>query len=625
MTNLGRDWVRTLVGRFPMTGRDQGCAVFLRGGRLRPIRAWAQLVFVAVYALFPMPALALKGELMSRWLAEGKCAEVVRRIDEWEEKSAFGSEDYELRRLRSQAAFCQAKQGDDLASWSAYVARFGDWPEAADARIRLYDLAFSAAQLEGTAASMEAYVAAYPGSPHLVQARAQAEAWAFEDAAKSGDPKAIERFLAEHPNSAMREQAWEAMVQTTEGIYLVTPDGEPQRITGVPIAEGGYVVLPSGLPVVEAFPVIGVNQPGAGRGETSVWWNLQSVEFDADGVARLSGVSPVERVLSDRLGVGPAPVSAGLLDLIVASGTHLARVATTRNPLAVAKYCYGFRRFALTLRSPGTPAVAFPFAVDCPRTEGVATPLGLLLGAMDAAEAGQRTVARQRYEALLARPDAAGLLTWLNEALPGDLAAPLIEDRPGIGDWIVWTRGADGNEVSRWIRVDGDVVRVMRERPGWAVAGSKGLVTAAADGECESPLGGLGNTLFCASPLGADANGRTAPGRTRPTTIAVSGTAIGWDLASDEAFSAAGISPLPELEAIEAVTPQWQAGLKGVWRVVSAGRSVEVVADAPLAWTKAVQVPPALAAWLDANASGVPIGLSVVSTDAWATWKAFGL
>lgn len=592
-----------------------------KGGRLGLVPTVAVCL---MYALFPAPAFALKVESMLRWLAEGKCAGVVERIDEWEEKSAFGSEDYELRRIRAQAGFCQAKQGDDLAAWSAYVARFGDWPEAADARIRLYDLAFSAAQLEGTAASMAAYVATYPNSPHLVQARAQAEAWAFEDAAKSGDRKAIERFLAEHPNSAMREQAWEAMVQTTEGIYLITPDGEPQRITGVPIAEGGYVVLPSGLPVVEAFPVIGVNQPGAGRGETSVWWTLQSVEFDADGVARLSGVSPVERVLSDRLGVGPAPASAGLLDLVAAPGSHLARVATTRNPLAVAKYCYGFRRFALTLRSPGTPAVAFPFAVDCPRTDGVATPLSLLLGTMDAAEAGQRTVARQRYEALLARPDAVGLITWLKSALPTDLATPLIEERPGVGDWIVWTRGANASEVSRWVRVDGDVVRVMRERPGWAVAGPSGLATAAPEGACASPLGSLGSTLFCASPREAETQSGPGGGRTRPAAVALSGAALGWDLASDEAFSAAGVSPLPELDAVEAVAPRWQAGLKGLWRVASANRSVEVLADAPLAWTKAVQVPPALAAWLDANASGLPIGLSVVSGDAWATWKAFG-
>ena len=562
-------------------------------------------------ALVPVPAWAAKLDSMQRWLAGGRCVDVVERIDEWETKSALGSEDYELRRIRAQAGFCQAKQVDTLESWTGFVARFADWPEVVEAKVRLHDLAFSAAQLEGTAAGMLAYIATYPDSTHLAQARAQEEAWAFEDAARAGDPRAIEQFLLAHPRTTMREQAWEAMVQTTEGIYLITPAGEPQRIEPIAIGEGGTLALPAGLPVVEAFPVIGVNQPGTGRGETSEWWKLQAVVFDEQGTARLTDQSPVEAVLADRLGVGPAPPSAGLLDLVVAPGSHLARVATSRNPLAVAKHCAGFSRFALTLRSPGMQAVAFPFAVDCPKDDGVATPLGLLVGAMDAAEAGQRTVARQRYDSLIARSDAEGLNAWLQVALRRDPVLAVSDDHPGVGDWVVWTRAPDQSELSRWVRVDGDAVRVIGMRPGWVVATGNGLASMPNAPTCPTPLGSLGITLFCTEEK-------------HPRPFALLGEPLGWDLPSDADLAAAGVAKPPELDAVTAVSPRWQGGLKAVWSLNIGNRVIDVVADAPIAWTKAINVPPALATWLDANAAGVPIGLSIVGGDAWAAWRAFG-
>lgn len=572
----------------------------------RTFPAW-----IAVWALIPSSAQAAKLEGMQRWLADGKCSEVVERIDDWESKAALGSEDYELRRIRAQAAFCQAKSTDSLASWSGFVARFGDWPEATEGKARLYDLAFSAAQIEGTAAGMLAYIKDYPSSPHLAQARAQEEAWAFEDAAKSGDPRAIEQFLAAHPQTSLREQAWEAMVQTTPGIYLITPAGEPHRIEPIPIQPGEAVELPAGLPVVEAFPVIGVNTPGAGRGETSEWWKLEAVRFDDEGTARLSPRSPLEAVLHDRLGLGDAPTSAGLLDLVAAPGSHLARVATTKNPLAVAQHCTGFTRFALTLRSPGTQPVAYPFAVDCPTKEPVATPLGLLIGAMDAAEAGQRTVSRQRYDSLLGRADAEGLNEWLLTSLSRDPRLAVSEDHPGVGDWVVWTRAADGSELSRWLRVDNEAVRILATRPGWIVATESGLSGAAQYPNCQVPHGSLGGTLFCTE---AD----------RPRPVAVAGSPMGWDLPSAEVFAAAGISPAPDLEAVVSVAPRWSEGLRGVWRVRTGKSIIEVSAEAPLAWVNAVSVPPALAVWLQANAANMPIGLSQVAGNAWAAWRGFG-
>ncbi len=564
-------------------------------------------VVVATMILSPGVAQAKKADQVAKLMADGKCADAVEKIDEWEDRNAFGSEDYDLRRIRAQAGYCAAKAADTVDAYEAFVARFSDWPEAKDARTRLYDLAFSTAQSEGTARAMKAFLARYPESPYTEQARRQEEAWSFEDAAKSGDPKTIQRWITEHPDSSLREQAWEAIVQAQEGIYLLTAGGQPFRVDPVLIGDGGMVAIPAGLPVASDVPTIGVNLPGAGRGETSEWWKLQALSPVSEGSMRLDPVGSVAQVLGSRLGVSPPGPEAGLLELGRAPGSHLARVATAKNPLALARGCDGFVRYALTLTPPGTAGVAFPFAVECPSGPPATSPLALLLGVIDAAEQGHRDRARTTWAQLEGMPDGAALRGWLGTAL-GDPVKKLIDDRPGQGDWIAWVSTPTGI-ASSWLRADPGGARVLATRPGWAVPAGATLATATLEPACASLFGSVAGTLFCTD--GA------------PRAVALDGAALGWELPSPEALAAAGVKAAPELDDVVSVAPRWDGELKALWVLKSGKKRVEVLGPAPAAWSRAAPVPPEIGAWLASQVGATAIGVAPVTGESWVIYRAF--
>ncbi len=554
------------------------------------------------------PAWASKAEQVTKLMTVGKCDDAVEKVDAWEDRNALGAEDYDLRRLRAQAGYCSAKAADTLAAYEAFLTRFNDWPEAKDARARLYDLAFQAAQLEGTAKAMRAFVSRYPDAPHLEQARRQEEAWSFEDAAKSGNAKQIEQWLEEHPDSTLKEQAWEAMVQAQEGIYLLTAGGRPFRIDPVTVASDGTLALPSGLPVAGEMPTIGINLPGAGRGETSEWWTLEAVEQAPGGSILTGGVAPVARALAQRLGVEPPGAEAGLLEMVRAPGAHMARVATTRNPLVLPEGCDDFARFAMVLRSPGNPTVAFPFAVDCPAGPVPSSPVALLLDVVSAAEQGHRDRARTAWTRLGAAADAVPLLRWLTAALE-DPEKRLVDDRPGVGDWMVWLATAEGT-TAYWLRVGDSDVRQLGVRGGWALPAGGTTLTSTTEAPClANVLGSVAGTVFCSDGT--------------PRTPALDGQSLGWGMPSAAALAGAGVRAVPELEDVVAIWPRWDQALGAAWSIRVGKRVVTVHGEAPEAWTKAAPVPPALAAWLSAHPGILALGLAPVTGDAWSTYRSF--
>lgn len=566
-------------------------------------------VLVAIALLYCAPAWAKKVDVVQKLAEAGKCADVISKVDEWEDKDQLGAEDADLRRIRAEAGYCVAKDKDSVAGWEAYLARFKDWPQASSARTRLWDLAFAAAQSEGTTAAMKAFIARYPDSPYLDQARKQEEAWAFDDAARAGSPQAIEAFLAEHPDSQMRAQAWESIVQNNSGIYLISPSGEPRRLESVPVT-GDTLVLPAGVPAAEVHPTVGVNLPGAGRGETSEWWTLQVVKYDDDGAPRLVDVAPLGEELAKRIGVAPPGPEAGLLRMVAAAGNHTARVATTASPLGLPGHCDPFTRFALVLRTPGMSTQAFPFSVNCPSEEATPSPVGMLFAMLDAAEAGDRTLAKQRWGGLLARAEAEPLRGWLASAAGGDPWAGLVDARPAVGDWIVWTTQPDGTLLSHWVRADDDSSRVLAVRPGWSVIASGALRTTIGDPACERLFGSIGATLFCAAG-------------TTPHIVSLEGTPLPVEPPPADALAAAGFSPPPGLDKVVAVGPRWQADrLLGAWRVRTTVQA-DVVAPAPESWARALDASPGLGHWLAANAGSSPFGAARVEANAAALYTAF--
>jgi len=295
------------------------------------------------------------------------------------------------------------------------------------------------------------------------------------------------------------------------------------------------------------------------------------------------------------------------MELGRAPGAHLARVATVKNPLALAAGCDGFARYALTLTPPGTAGVAFPFAVECPPGPAHTSPLALVVDVLDAAEAGHRDRARALWAQLENLPDGAPLRHWLASAL-GDPLQKLIDDRPGTGDWIAWVSTPTG-VASAWLRADPEGARVMAARDGWTVPVGSSVVVGTSDPACASLLGSLGGTLFCSD------------GAPRP--VALDGASLGWELPSPEALAAAGVKSAPKLDDVVSVAPRWEGELKARWVLKVGKKTVEVLGPAPAAWTRVAPVPPEVGEWLALQSGATALGLAPVTGEAWTLYRAF--
>ncbi len=570
------------------------------------LRTLTLLFFVL---LFPSRAWAGKLEVVQKLVASGKCADAVARVDEWVQKSALGNEEAELLKARAEAAYCSAKAINSVPEWEAYLSRFSEWPEAQAARIRLWNLAFVSAQAEGTRASMKAFVTRYPESPMVDQARKQEEAWAFDDAARSDDLRAAEAFVAEYPNSPLRAQAWETLVQKSPGIYLIAADGEPRRLEPA-VIEGDRIVMPVGLPAAGARPVVGVNLPGAGRGETSQWWSLKAITYDAEGVARLGDIAPLGVEIASRLGLPPPGPEAELLRMVPAAGSHVARVATTRAPLATPGHCPGSGRFAFVLETPGASSEAFPFGVTCPGDDEPASSVSVLFDILDAAEAGDRALARERWGALTAMVEAGELRSWLRAVVDGDPYAAMVDSRPSVGDWIVWTSTPDGAVISRWLRAEDTGSKVLAMRSGWAVVSSGALRTTIGDPRCARLWASIGSTLFCDPGDGGHA-------------VSFDGATLPLPPPAAQTLAEEGFPLVLPADAIVAAGPRWRGGqLVATWRLRTTVQA-DVWAEAPESWSRTLGATPALSQWLTENVRSAAFGVSVVAGDPVALYRAF--
>jgi hypothetical protein len=572
---------------------------------MRAVRAVSCLVLL----LAPGVAQASKLDAVERLLANGKCAEAVARVDDWEAHGGLGDEAADLSRVRVDAAACVAKATDSIEGWSAFLQRFPDAPAARGAQARVWELAFAAAQAEGTSVAMRRFMERFPGSPQTGEAAKQAEAWDFDDASREATLEAIERFLAKYPSSTLREAAWESVIQKNPGIYLVTAGGKPRLLDAVPVT-GDRLTVPVGLAAADSYATVGVNLPGAGRGETSEWWSLRAIVYDEEGDAHLSATAPAAALLGERLGAAPPGPEAGLLTLVRAPGSHIARVATTKAPLAVPGHCGGSGRFAFVLETPGVDVRAFPFSVRCPERLEARSALGDVFAFLDAAEAGDRTLARQLWGALVASPAAGELRGWLALAVGGDPWVEIVERRPAVGDWVVWTTQADGSLLSSWLRADDAGASVLAVRPGWAVVAQGALRTTVSEPDCARLFGSLGATLFCAAG-------------NEPRVFSFDSEPLPWAPPADEVVRAAGFTPPLDTGAVVAVGPRWQGNALCIgWRLRTTVQA-DVVAPAPTAWLDTLAPSAALGRWLAENAGSSASGASRVDRNAAAIYASF--
>ena len=74
-------------------------------------------------AIFPGVAWAGKADAVERLVKEGKCAEAVTRVDEWESRGALGEEAGDLTALRVEAALCKARAADSLTPMDSSTRR----------------------------------------------------------------------------------------------------------------------------------------------------------------------------------------------------------------------------------------------------------------------------------------------------------------------------------------------------------------------------------------------------------------------------------------------------------------------------------------------------------------------
>ncbi len=542
-------------------------------------------------ALLLVPlALAGRVERLTELQAAGDHAEVVETVAKWQAGGNLGDEAAVLLALRDRSALVLAEKEDTVAAFAAFRQAYPTSRLVKEALEKEGRIAFAEAQAEGTSAAMRAFLKTYPGHEHKAQAIALEEALAFQEAVEAGTPDAIAAFASAHPESPLSANAWESLAARTPGIHVRLADGLPRLLDPVPVVDG-RIVLPKMLVVAPARPTVAVNLPGTGRGETSQWWGLHTVE--ADGT--LGAAPPVGKLYADAVGAAPD----FLLELVALPGAHAARVAAPPEPLVVTGACTGKARFAFVLEAEGK-RTAFPFAVDCKAAvpEDAATPG--FLAAFAAAERGDDEAAMRSWDEAAARPAGKRLAEWMG-TLADDPAEGFVRRRPAFGDVLAW----DGATTTWWHPAEGGPVALAAREGLWIADGGRLWTWEARPEPWAAPAGGgckpasgertAGTVRDVLGDARVDVPFSTPRGGSlRPGGYAAGALAVVEESTSDACARplTPAPAPVPLPDARAAVAPAWAAAVVAdkpghsvvsdtPWRLYTAFRAPAVVTTVP--------------------------------------------
>lgn len=512
--------------------------------------------------LLLLASLAFAGrvERVAELQAAGAHAEVVESVAKWEKAGSLGDEAAALLAARDRSALALARAANTVAAFAEFRRNYPTSALLQEVTEEEWRVAFGAAQSEGTSASMKAFIDAYPRSTLRDQAISQEAGFAYQEAVAAGTPDAIATFTRSHPESPYAATAWESLAARTPGIHLRLADGLPRALDPLPVVDG-KIAFPQFSVVAPARPIVAVNLPGTGRGETSEWWTLRAV--DAEG--RLDAVAPVARMFEKTTGV-----RLDTLRLEALPGAHAARVASTAEPLVIPGACEGKARFAFVLTSDAGQT-AFPFAVDCRATlpEDAATPLFLTAFAL--AEDGDLAGATALWDQAVALPGGSRLVASLAATHP-DPKDALLTRRPSLGDVLVWDGaatvwwhlGPDGSvELARrdglWVADGQRLWRWESAVEPWSVPASGGCKAASGERTNAALLDRVSGERVDVPFLGEGRGGAITPRQAGAGAIAVVEE-------SPNAGCARASDPLPRTvrlpgERATALAPDWAAAV----------------------------------------------------------------
>lgn len=412
-----------------------------------------------MFALLLVPlAFAGRVERLTEQANKGEKAEVVEAIDKLEKSNGLGTEAAALLQLRDRTALDLALAAGTVQALTTYRQTYPKSALLDEALQKEWSMAFGQAQADATSAGMRAFVETYPNSPFREQALSLEAGFAYQEAVEAGTPEAVAAFLKAHPNSPYAANAWESIAARTLGIYVRLDTGLPAALPAVPVMAGS-LAFPTNPVVAPARPVVAVNLPGTGRGETSQWWRLTAV----NELGQIDAVAPVARLWQASVSAAPP----FLLDLSALPGTHAARVASPPEPLVLPGACTGQARFAFLLTQEQA-VTAFPFAVDCDATTAEDTASSLLFTAFGVAESGDPEAAGRLWDQARSVGAGARLLDWLG-TLATDAKKTFVLDRPTLADVLVF----DGAATTWWHSTAEGPVALAKKDGLWIADGPR--------------------------------------------------------------------------------------------------------------------------------------------------------
>jgi hypothetical protein len=431
--------------------------------------------------LIPL-ALAGRVERFTEQAAKGERAEVIEAIDKLEKAGSLGDDAAALLALRDRLALDTALATESIAALTTYRQTYPKSTLLNEALEKEWAWAYADAQAEASSAAMRHFVETYPNSPFREQALSMEAGFAYQEAVQAGTPEAISAFLKAHPKSPYAANAWESIAARTPGIYLRLDTGLPATLTGIPLMAGSFA-FPADAPTVPPKPIVAVNMPGTGRGETSQWWRLTAV----NELGQIDAVAPVARLWEQSVSASPP----FLLDLVALPGTHAARVAAPAEPLVLPGACTGKARFAFLLTQE-QQVTAFPFTVDCAAVPAEDSASSLLFTAFGVAESGDPDAAGRLWDQAKGVGAGGHLLEWLG-TLSTDAKKTFVTDRPTIADVLVY----DGTATTWWHATAGGPVAIGKKDGLWIADGGRLWAweprmepwTAAAGGGCKAGSG----------------------------------------------------------------------------------------------------------------------------------------
>jgi hypothetical protein len=262
-------------------------------------------------------------------------------------------------------SFDKAKAGDTREAYAGFVERYPDHPLAAEAKARVDDLDWGAAETAGTVEAFEGYLGQHPDAAHAKEASARLEQLRWQAAVATGTVVACRDFFRLHPAPTLAAPAVELApglavsdvrarsYPAYRGHGLPDESAFEHWVTGGTLSMSVESFGPDKLPTAGRFVDVAVWFSNRGDEEREVWFSeaegsrfvaplvvadadplpLAGLVFPGASIADASLVTTLEGKLGIRLAKGERTWVVLLYD--VPGPTTAGAVLLGRTPLLV--------------------------------------------------------------------------------------------------------------------------------------------------------------------------------------------------------------------------------------------------------------------------------------------------